>query len=226
MGPKSFYFLALLPRYPSMKRLLILLLAPLMVSLLVVGNTGAVLDWSDGSAVITIQPLTETVIDGYIVNAFYNGSNQVVLLAEPYYQGQNLQQVTFSLYDYYTHQFIGNYTLEDNYTVVTVPSNITVIYIYMEGQQFGPFYITVNGGNFAPPLLEQMLMYVIPLSVVALFGLRAGLRNVGLGLIVAAIFTSVEMVALGVSNPWLYAIPTLEIMFAVILLWHSVQNSG
>ena len=81
MGPKSFYFLALLPRYPSMKRLLILLLAPLMVSLLVVGDTGAVLDWSDGSAVITIQPLTETVIDGYIVNAFYNGSNQVVLLA-------------------------------------------------------------------------------------------------------------------------------------------------
>ncbi len=69
-------------------------------------------------------------------------------------------------------------------------------------------------------------MYVIPLSVVALFGLRAGMRNVGLGLIVAAIFTSAAMVALGVSNPWLYAIPALEIMFAVILLWHSVQTSG
>jgi len=226
MAPKSFYFLALLLFCFIMKRLLLLLLAPLMASLLVMASAGAILDWSDGSAVVTIQPLTETVIDGYIVNAFYNGSNQVVLLAEPYYQGQNLQQVTFSLYDYYTHQLIGNYTIEDNYTVVTVPSNITVIYIFIGGQQFGPFYITINGGNYAPPLLEQMLMYVIPLSTVALFGLRAGLRNVGLGLIVAAIFTSAEMVALGVSNSWLYAIPTLEIMFGVILLWHSVQTSG
>jgi hypothetical protein len=206
---------------------LLLLLAPFLASLLAMGITGgAVLDWSDGSAVVTIQPLSETVIDGYVVNAFYNGSNQVVLLAEPYYQGQNLQQVTFSLYDYYTHRLIGNYTIEDNYAVVTVPSNITVIFIYFDSQQFGPFYVTTNGGNYAPPSLEQMLMYVIPLSSVALFGLRAGLRNVGLGLIVSSVFTTAEMVALGVSNPWLYAIPTLEIMFAVILLWHSVQTSG
>ncbi|MCI4407572.1 MAG: hypothetical protein JHC26_00635 [Thermofilum sp.] len=175
---------------------------------------------------MTIQPLTETVIDGYVVNAFYNGSNQVVLLAEPYYQGQNLQQVTFSLYDFYTHQLIGNYTLEYNYTVVSVPSNITVIYIFIGDQQFGPFYIAVNGGNFAPPLLQQMLMYVIPLSTVALFTLRGGLRNIGFGLIVSAIFTSAEMVALGVTNPWVYAIPTLEVMFAIIILWHSVQSSS
>jgi len=109
---------------------------------------------------------------------------------------------------------------------VTVPSNITVIFIYFDSQQFGPFYIATNGGNYAPPLLEQMLMYVIPLSSVALFGLRAGLRNVGLGLIVSSIFTTAEMVALGVSNAWLYAITTLEVMFAIILLWHSVQTSG
>ena len=94
-----------------MKRLLLLLLVPLISSLLVAGTTGgALLDWSDGSAVVTLQPLSQTVIDGYVVNAFYNGSNQVVLLAEPYYQGQNLQQVTFSLYNFYTHQLIGNYT--------------------------------------------------------------------------------------------------------------------
>ncbi len=67
-----------------MKRLLLLLLVPLMASLLVVATTGgAVLDWSDGSSVVTIQPLSETVIDGYVVNAFYNGSNQVVGTARP-----------------------------------------------------------------------------------------------------------------------------------------------
>ena len=210
-----------------MRRLLLLLLVPLISSLLVAGTTGgALLDWSDGSAVVTLQPLSQTVIDGYVVNAFYNGSNQVVLLAEPYYQGQNLQQVTFSLYNFYTHQLIGNYTVQDNYIAVTVPSNITVIFIYFDSQQFGPFYITTNGGSYAPPLLEQMLMYVIPLSSVALFGFRAGLRNVGLGLIVSSVFTTAEIVALGASNPWLYAIPTLEIMFAIILLWHSVETSG
>jgi len=212
--------------FPLVKRLLLLLLGPLIASLLVVGSAGAILDWSDGSAVVTIQPLTETVIDGYVVNAFYNGSNQVVLLARPYYQGQNLQQVKFLLYDFYTRQLIGNYTLQNNYTVVRVPSNTTVIYIYFDNKQFGPFYITANGGNYAPPLLQQMLMYTIPLSTVALFGLRAGLRNVGLGLIVSSIFTTAEMVALGVTNPWAYAIPTLEVMFSVILLWHSVQKSG
>jgi hypothetical protein len=208
------------------KLLFPLLLLSLTSTLALAITGGAVLDWSDGSSVVTIQPLSETVIDGYIVNAFYNGSNQVVLLAEPYYQGQNLQQVTFSVYNFYTHQFLGNYTVQDNYTVITVPSNITVVFISFDAQQFGPFYVTVNGGSYAPPLLEQMLMYTVPLSSVALFGLRAGLRNVGLGLIVSSVFTSAEMVALGVSNPWLYAIPTLEIMFAVILMWHSVQTSG
>ena len=123
-----------------MKKLLLLLLVPLISSLLVAGTTGgALLDWSDGSAVVTLQPLSQTVIDGYVVNAFYNGSNQVVLLAEPYYQGQSLQQVTFSLYNFYTHQLIGNYTVQDNYTAVTVPSNITVVFIYFDSQQFGPF---------------------------------------------------------------------------------------
>ncbi len=118
---------------------LLLLLAPLVASLIVAGTTGgAILDWSDGSAVVTLQPLSETVIDGYVVNAFYNGSDQVVLLAEPYYQGQNLQQVTFSLYNFYTHQLIGNYTVPDNYTAVTVPSNITVVFVYFDNQQFEP----------------------------------------------------------------------------------------
>ena len=57
-----------------MKRLLLLLLVPLISSLLVAGTTGgALLDWSDGSAVVTLQPLSQTVIDGYVVNAFYNG---------------------------------------------------------------------------------------------------------------------------------------------------------
>ena len=77
----------------------------------------------------------------------------------------------FSLYNFYTHQLIGNYTVQDNYTAVTVPSNTTVIFIYFDSQQFGPFYITTNGGSYAPPLLEQMLMYVIPLSSVACSGL-------------------------------------------------------
>ena len=209
-----------------MKLLFVALLLVVSVSLVALADAGAILDWSDGSAVVTIQPLSETVIDGYLVNAFYNGTNQVVLLAEPYYQGQNLQQVEFSLYNFYTHQLIANYTLEDNYTTVTVPSNITVIYIKVDNEWFGPFYITVNGGTGAPPVLSGILVYAVPLAVTALFGLRGGLRNVGMGLIAAAVFTAALSISMGVTNPWTYAIPTLEVLFAVIVLYHSVQDSG
>ena len=206
--------------------LVVLIIATLVAAIIAHTSPGAILQWSDGSAVLTIQPLSETVIDGYIVNAFYNGTNQVVLLAEPYYQGQNLQNVTFTLYDFYSHQEIGSYSLQDGYTVVNVPSNITVVFINMDGKQFGPFYITINGGNFAPSQLQSMMEFVIPLALISLFGLRAGLRNVGLGLITASVFISVMMVALGVYNPWVYAIPSIAILFGVILLWHSVQTSG
>jgi hypothetical protein len=187
---------------------------------------GAILQWSDGSAVVSVQPIDQTVVNGMVVNAWYNGSNTVVLLAQPYVQGQ-VAQVTFSLYDFYTHKLIGNYTLANGVATVSVPSNITVIYITVGSQTYGPFYVASSTSNVSPPpLIANLLEFGIPIGILVAFAMRGGARNVGMGLIVSSVFITAFNVAMGINNPMVYAVPTIGVVLGALVLWESVQNSG
>ena len=78
--------------------LVALIIVTLVATVIVHTSPGAILDWSDGSAVLTIQPLSQTVIDGYTVNAVYHGTNQAGRRAEPYPTGQGRSRVLRTRY--------------------------------------------------------------------------------------------------------------------------------
>jgi hypothetical protein len=209
-------------------RFALLLAIVTLTGIVASATAGALLQWSDGSVLLTIQPFTQTVFNGVVVNAYYFNNSYVALVAQPYYNGTGQVVATFTLYDYYTHLMVGQYEVS-GIKLVSVPTNTTVIYVTVGGQTYGPYYIATGQAVksiYSNNIIGQMLPPLLALGVTIWATMRSGSRNAFFGFVFLGIFSFVLSAVTGWSNPYLPLMGGFSLFFAALTLYLAARNSS
>lgn len=209
--------------------------ALLLISLLLgaVVHSDATIVWNGTGTYIQVSPLTGVQsFEGISFNAYYvNGSNgtyTVRLWAVKYLDNAPYDSITFTLYALNGTQ-IGNYTA--NFTVsreynesVTVPSNITIIYITMGGNVLGPYYISYVPIQTELPSELRSYAPLIPLAFLIAFAARGRAKDVAFGLLAYAVMVVPICSAFGYSNPVVPILLSMTAFLAFVVLYVSTHK--
>ncbi|RLG80863.1 MAG: hypothetical protein DRO09_02580 [Thermoprotei archaeon] len=171
-------------------------------------------------------PKLETSInfEGLVINAYYLNETHVKLIAFPMSEEAQYTNATFKLYDYWDSSLIGTYDFQGELEV-QVPSNITIIYVYVGGREIGPYYVSSITFLVTVPEEIKVLVSLFPLAFLVALAARGNVRETGLGMLAYSIMYIPLARVFGINMIYYYAaVPAFSFIMGFLILLLSYER--